>query len=102
MRPMHEEAIIVPMQHEQRSGQRLSAMSDTEDIVTLLAPRLAHFAGAARTEHVTRAAQEMNMPQSTLSRALVRLERDLGVDLFAPTGSQVSLTHAGRTSTGFW
>ncbi|MGW5092919.1 helix-turn-helix domain-containing protein, partial [Streptomyces coelicoflavus] len=31
---------------------------------------------------VTRAAQEMNVPQSTLSRALVRLEEDLGVDLF--------------------
>ena len=72
MRPMHEDAIIVPMQHEQRSEPRLSPLSDTEDIVALLAPRLAHFAGVARTEHVTRAAQEMNVPQSTLSRALGR------------------------------
>ncbi|MFZ3559458.1 LysR family transcriptional regulator [Streptomyces sp. BH055] len=88
------------MEHEQRSGQRLSPIGDTEDIVTLLAPRLAHFAGAARTEHVTRAAQEMNVPQSTLSRALVRLERDLGVDLFARHGRTVSLTPAGRTFLG--
>ncbi|TGB00571.1 LysR family transcriptional regulator [Streptomyces sp. MZ04] len=63
----------------------------------LLSPRLAYFAGVARTEHVTRAAQEMQVPQSTLSRALVRLEQDLGVDLFARHGRTVSLTPAGRT-----
>lgn len=63
----------------------------------LLAPRLAYFAGVARTEHVTRAAQEMQVPQSTLSRAIVRLEEDLGVDLFARHGRTVSLTPAGRT-----
>ncbi|MGW0530599.1 LysR family transcriptional regulator [Streptomyces sp. NPDC003032] len=85
------------MPHQQRSQQRLSHNSDVEDIVTLLAPRLAYFAGAARTEHVTRAAQEMQIPQSTLSRALVRLERDLGVDLFARHGRTVSLTPSGRT-----
>ncbi|MEU7579447.1 LysR family transcriptional regulator [Streptomyces sp. NPDC041068] len=85
------------MPHQQRSQQRLSRNSDAEDIVTLLAPRLAYFAGVARTEHVTRAAQEMQIPQSTLSRALVRLERDLGVDLFARRGRTVSLTPAGRT-----
>jgi DNA-binding transcriptional LysR family regulator len=63
----------------------------------LLAPRLAYFAGVARTEHVTRAARELNVPQSTLSRAMVRLEQDLGVDLFARHGRTVSLTTAGRT-----
>ena len=62
----------------------------------LLAPRLACFAGVARTEHVTRAALEMNVPQSTLSRAMVRLEQDLGVDLFARIGRTVSLTPSGR------
>ena len=88
------------MQHQQRSGARLSQNSDTEDtahIVRLLAPRLAYFAGVARTEHVTRAARELGVPQSTLSRALVRLEQDLGVDLFARHGRTVSLTPAGRT-----
>ena len=63
----------------------------------VLAPRLAYFAGVARTEHVTRAAQEMNVPQSTLSRSMARLEQDLGVDLFARHGRTVSLTPAGRT-----
>ncbi|CAM5740553.1 HTH-type transcriptional regulator HdfR [Streptomyces hirsutus] len=94
---MHGIVIIVPMQHQQRSQGRLSPSSDTEDIVALLAPRLVHFAGVARTEHVTRAAQEMQVPQSTLSRSVVRLEQDLGVDLFARHGRTLSLTPAGRT-----
>src|SRR5690606_40785850 len=81
IRPMHEFAIIVPMVHQQRPAARLSQSGDTEDMVMLLAPRLAYFAGVARTEHVTRAAQEMQVPQSTLSRAMVRLEQDLGGDL---------------------
>lgn len=97
MRPMHGMAIIVPMVHERSSQPRLSPSSYEEDIALLLAPRLAYFAGVARQEHVTRAAQEMGVPQSTLSRAIVRLEQDLGVTLFARNGRTVSLTPAGRT-----
>lgn len=108
MRPMHGLAIIVPMVHEQRSEAGLSLNSDTKDIQALaeldpeswsaiLAPRLAYFAAVARAEHVTRAAHRLQVPQSTVSRALVRLERDLGVDLFARHGRTVSLTAAGRT-----
>ncbi|QKW06627.1 LysR family transcriptional regulator [Streptomyces sp. NA04227] len=66
----------------------------------VLAPRLAQFAAVARTEHVTRAALDLEVPQSTLSRALVRLEQDLGVDLFARRGRALSLTPAGRTFLG--
>ncbi|MFC8346300.1 LysR family transcriptional regulator [Streptomyces sp. NPDC057280] len=87
------------MVHQPSSQPRLSPSSDTEDtseMSMLLAPRLAYFAGVARTEHVTRAALEMNVPQSTLSRAMVRLEQDLGVDLFARIGRTVSLTPSGR------
>lgn len=97
MRPMHGMAIIVPMAHQPSSQARLSPSSYEEDIALLLAPRLAYFAGVARHEHVTRAAQEMGVPQSTLSRAIVRLEQDLGVVLFARKGRTVSLTPAGRT-----
>ncbi|MDI3423572.1 LysR family transcriptional regulator [Streptomyces luteolus] len=96
------------MAHESSSRRRLSQNSYPQDIrgtvettpdswPAVLAPRLAYFAGVARTEHVTRAAQEMQVPQSTLSRALVRLEQDLGVDLFARHGRTLSLTPAGRT-----
>jgi DNA-binding transcriptional LysR family regulator len=62
-----------------------------------LAPRLAQFVAVARHEHVTRAAAELAVPQSTLSRAIARLEDDLGVSLFARHGRTVSLTPAGRT-----
>jgi DNA-binding transcriptional LysR family regulator len=62
-----------------------------------LTPRLAQFAAVARHEHVTRAAQRLGVPQPTLSRAMVRLEADLGVALFARRGRSVVLTTAGRT-----
>ncbi|MFE2942902.1 LysR substrate-binding domain-containing protein [Streptomyces sp. NPDC059255] len=70
---------------------------DPESWSAVLAPRLASFAGVARHEHVTRAARDMGVPQSTLSRAMVRLEQDLGVALFARIGRTVALTPAGRT-----
>jgi DNA-binding transcriptional LysR family regulator len=62
----------------------------------VLAPRLAQFVAVGRHEHVTRAAAELGVPQSTLSRAMARLEEDLGVPLFARHGRTVSLTPAGR------
>ncbi|MEU4132374.1 LysR family transcriptional regulator [Streptomyces wuyuanensis] len=84
------------MAHDYSSQGRLSPSSYEEDMRMLLAPRLAYFAGVARHEHVTRAAQELGVPQSTLSRAMVRLEQDLGVTLFTRKGRTVSLTPAGR------
>jgi DNA-binding transcriptional LysR family regulator len=68
----------------------------TSDWGMTLTPRLAQFAAVARHEHVTRAAHELGVPQSTLSRGIVRLEQDLGVTLFARHGRTVSLTAAGR------
>ncbi|MFD3457217.1 LysR family transcriptional regulator [Streptomyces sp. NPDC058691] len=96
------------MVHEARSaapGPSRDAFRDAGDIraeldsaswAAVLAPRLAQFAAVARHEHVTRAARELGVPQSTLSRAMVRLETDLGVALFARQGRTVSLTPAGR------
>ena len=69
----------------------------TADWSASLTPRLAQFAAVARHEHVTRAAHELGVPQSTLSRAITRLEGDLGVALFTRHGRTVSLTPAGRT-----
>ncbi|MEU5821637.1 LysR family transcriptional regulator [Streptomyces sp. NPDC047803] len=88
------------MAHQHSSQARLSPSSYEEDIRAVLAPRLAYFEAVARHEHVTRAAQELGVPQSTLSRAMVRLEDDLGVALFARKGRTVSLTPAGRTFLG--
>lgn len=88
------------MVHKYSSRPRMSSGSHEEDIRLLLAPRLAYFEAVARHEHVTRAAQELSVPQSTLSRAMVGLEADLGVALFARKGRTVSLTPAGRTFLG--
>ncbi|MFF8385904.1 LysR family transcriptional regulator [Streptomyces kanasensis] len=85
------------MVHEYRPQPRLSLNSNEEEMGLLLAPRLAYFAAVARHEHVTRAARETGVPQSTLSRAVARLEEDLGVTLFARRGRALSLTPAGRT-----
>lgn len=63
---------------------------------SLLAPRLAQFVAVARHEHMTRAAGELGMPQSTLSRGIARLEADVGVALFLRSGRQLRLTRAGR------
>ncbi|MFE0625476.1 LysR family transcriptional regulator [Streptomyces sp. NPDC058864] len=93
------------MVHEARSARSPSPSRDAADMraeldsaswAAVLAPRLAQFAAVARHEHVTRAARELGVPQSTLSRAMVRLELDLGVTLFARQGRTVSLTPAGH------
>jgi DNA-binding transcriptional LysR family regulator len=81
-------------------GNAPGRVADGLDWSAVLAPRLAYFAQVARHEHVTRAALDTGVPQSTLSRAMVRLEHDLGVSLFARKGRTVSLTHAGRTFLG--
>ncbi|MGQ4511990.1 LysR substrate-binding domain-containing protein [Streptomyces sp. DW26H14] len=98
------------MEHEQRSEARTAPKSDENriewrvdrardglDWPVVLAPRLAYFARVARYEHVTRAALDTGVPQSTLSRAIVRLEADLGVALFDRKGRTVALTPAGRS-----
>lgn len=59
-------------------------------------PALAEFAVVARWQHVTRAAEELGVPQSTLSRRIVRLERAVGVPLFDRHGRRLVLTRAGR------
>ncbi|MEU6892753.1 LysR family transcriptional regulator [Streptomyces sp. NPDC046557] len=75
----------------------MSRYEEDIPVTSLLAPRLAYFVAVARHEHVTRAAHELGVPQSTLSRAMVRLEQDLSVTLFARKGRTVALTTAGRT-----
>ncbi|WP_280692433.1 LysR family transcriptional regulator [Kitasatospora sp. GAS204B] len=65
-----------------------------------LAPKLAQFAAVARLEHVTRAAELLAMPQPTLSRAIARLERELGADLLVREGRTVRLTRAGQLLLG--
>ncbi|MEV8099643.1 LysR family transcriptional regulator [Kitasatospora sp. NPDC085879] len=84
------------MTHDSSSPPLRLAELDPESAVVRLTPQLAQFAAVARLEHVTQAAQLLGMPQPTLSRAVARLETELGVDLLARQGRTVRLTRAGR------
>lgn len=57
--------------------------------------QLEYFRVAGRMEHITGAAERLAIAQPTLSRSLARLERELGVPLFAHVGRTVRLTRYG-------
>lgn len=57
--------------------------------------QLLHFSAVARHCSFTRAANELQVVQSTLSASIDRLERDLAATLFERTTRRVSLTPAG-------
>ncbi len=50
----------------------------------------------AETRHFTRAAQRCHVVQSALSQQVARLERELGVQLFARSSRRVEVTPAGE------
>lgn len=63
--------------------------------------QLRYFLEVARQEHVTRAAAELHITQSTLSHQLRQLEDELGTPLFDRVGRQIQLTQAGRMFVEF-
>lgn len=58
--------------------------------------QLKYFLAAANTEHITKAAQQMNVAQPALSQAIHKLEKELGVDLFVHQGRNIKLTSCGK------
>lgn len=72
------------------------AAMDESVVLSALAPRLRWFVAVGRAEHVTHAADELGVPQSTLSRGIARLEQELGTSLFVRSGRTVRLTREGR------
>lgn len=58
------------------------------------------FEAAARHLSFTKAAQEINLSQSAVSRQIKHLEDGLGVQLFTRTHKHLELTKAGRTLLG--
>lgn len=54
------------------------------------------FAAAARTGNFTRAAAELNLTQSAVSRQVAKLEETLGARLFSRAGPYLQLTERGR------
>ncbi|MFE3450512.1 LysR family transcriptional regulator [Nonomuraea sp. NPDC059194] len=61
------------------------------------APNLELLAAIRETEHVTRAAELLGVPQPTVSRRLAALSKAVGTPLVVPHGRGVRLTRAGHT-----
>lgn len=58
--------------------------------------QLEYFKELSETEHMTQAAQKLNITQPTLSHAIKSLEEKLGVQLFRKKGRNIELTKYGR------
>ena len=56
---------------------------------------LKYFLAVARHENISRAAEELNLTQPTLSRQLAELEEELGAALFVRGKRKTQLTEAG-------
>jgi DNA-binding transcriptional LysR family regulator len=57
---------------------------------------LRYFVAVAEAEHFGRAAAELHVSQSPLSRQIAQLEEEIGAELFVPSGRGVKLSPAGR------
>jgi LysR family transcriptional regulator, transcription activator of glutamate synthase operon len=58
--------------------------------------RLENFIAVAKHKHFTKAAQHQSVSQPALSRSIIKLEQELGVQLFFREGRSVRLTRYGE------
>ncbi|MEW4132187.1 LysR family transcriptional regulator [Bacillus thuringiensis] len=58
--------------------------------------QLKYFQKVAKLQHMTKAAKELHIAQSSLSRTICRLEEDLGAPLFERKGRQIQLNTFGQ------
>lgn len=58
--------------------------------------QIQYFLEVAKREHVTEAADALHVAQSSVSRQILNLENELGVELFIREGRSVKLTPLGR------
>ena len=58
--------------------------------------QLRQFMVAARYEHITRAAEVLQIAQPALTQSIRKLERELGVTLFDQEGRNISLNASGK------
>lgn len=58
--------------------------------------QIRYFLEVARTQHMTRSAERLHIAQPALTQTIRRLEKELGVPLFAPKGRGIVLTEYGK------
>ncbi len=58
--------------------------------------QLKYFYALAKTQHVTRTAEQLHIAQPALTQTIHRLEKELGVKLFEPSGRNIVLTEYGK------
>lgn len=58
--------------------------------------QIRYFLEVAETEHMTRSAEKLHIAQPALSQSIHRLEREVGVELFAAKGRNIVLTEYGK------
>lgn len=58
--------------------------------------QLRYFIAVAKTQHMTRAAEQLHVTQSTLSHQIRQMEEALGTSLFDRIGRGIRLTEAGE------
>ena len=58
--------------------------------------QLRYFLTAAEYQHITKAAEHLQIAQPALSQAIHRLEAELGVPLFERKSRSIELNDAGR------
>ena len=63
--------------------------------------KLSYFMAVAKHEHITNAANEMNISQPALSRIISQIEEELGVKLFDRGGRQLHLNQCGKAFLTF-
>lgn len=84
-----------PVLYPLRYGHRRSSVNTTGKEGSVELRQLELFSAVARHLHFTRAADECFITQSALSQQIIRLERELGVQLFERHSRRVKLTLAG-------
>jgi len=65
-------------------------------VVILELRQIQYFIEVAKREHMTDAAEALHVAQSAVSRQIVNLEAELGVDLFIREGRNIRLTPIGH------
>lgn len=63
---------------------------------TMEITQIRYFLEVAESEHMTRSAEKLHIAQPALSQSIHRLEKELGVELFAAKGRNIVLTEYGK------